>query len=783
MPKIKTLKTNFNGGEASPRLDGRPDLAKYQNMASVLENYLIFPQGGIFRRYGTRIVAECKDSAALVNRVAVIRPFIFSRTDSFVLEFGHLYIRFYKSMAQLLSGAAAYELVSPYTADEVADLHFAQSADVLFIDHPNHTPQKLSRSADTNWTIGNMSRIPPPTEEVEIDLNTPLQPGANANVQGSTDVPFSTVASVFLPGDVDRNIVSGSARAAITSYVSATNVKATILDAFPSLAQIQAGHWVLDRSPSSEADADKKTHLGQTIDIRFKSPDTNSDQDAIRAGDVGKYIKILGGIVRITLRVSASEINGHVEVALKPEQKNPDAVAGGDWTLESDAWTDAKGWPRTPAFFQGRLFHAGWNSSPGSFIGSASDDFENYGVGSHAADAIEYTISRQQATIIGILDLGNLVLVTPESVFAAFGSGNTNTPLGGDNVPLVVRQDAPGAMSVQPIVTGITAIYIDAATKRVRELRYSPDQGTRTPYVAQDLTLLAEHICGKTGFKKDRIGWAESPFRTMYFPRNDGQLAALTYYNVPEQVVGWSRVVTDGIFESICVIPHPNGDRDQVWAIVRRNINGVDHRYIEYFEDDASEFQNGVRAWTPLYTDSAKVYSGAAVTNVPTGFLAHLEGKEVDVVADKGLVQSKGVNADGTPVRFRVLNGKLDAELQETHTLLEIGLHYDSTLTTMRPAVEGAIIEDGVKMYDTIMIKFQDSIGCVLVNAVNGKETEFLFNVGGQPLDAAPPLFTGNKRLSNSGWDDVGRITLKQRQPLPQTILGMALRLNTGSLD
>lgn len=54
------------------------------------------------------------------------------------------------------SGGTVAELVevtTTYTADELADLTFAQSADVLYIAHPAHPLATLSRSAATTWAL------------------------------------------------------------------------------------------------------------------------------------------------------------------------------------------------------------------------------------------------------------------------------------------------------------------------------------------------------------------------------------------------------------------------------------------------------------------------------------------------------------------------------------------------------------------------------------------------------------------------------------------------------
>ncbi|MGA0207756.1 MAG: hypothetical protein ACO3LT_08205, partial [Ilumatobacteraceae bacterium] len=100
--------TSFNGGELSPYLDQRPDLDKYQSGCTRLENFIVLPYGGIYRRPGTRYVAETKAG----GQVRLI-PFNFSTDDAFVLEFGDGYIRFFKGGNPVYSGATVYEIASP----------------------------------------------------------------------------------------------------------------------------------------------------------------------------------------------------------------------------------------------------------------------------------------------------------------------------------------------------------------------------------------------------------------------------------------------------------------------------------------------------------------------------------------------------------------------------------------------------------------------------------------------------------------------------------------------
>lgn len=80
---------SFNSGELSPLIKYRLDLDKRWMGIETMENFLVKPQGMAVRRPGTIFVAEA-------NGVSELIPFEFSTTDSYVLEFGDSYIRFYR---------------------------------------------------------------------------------------------------------------------------------------------------------------------------------------------------------------------------------------------------------------------------------------------------------------------------------------------------------------------------------------------------------------------------------------------------------------------------------------------------------------------------------------------------------------------------------------------------------------------------------------------------------------------------------------------------------------
>ena len=101
MARVHPFQTNFTAGELTPKLAGQTDFKKYANGVETLENMTVFPQGGATRRSGTRFVCEVKDSSKIVRLI----PFEFNITQSYILEFGNLYIRFFKDNGQITETA------------------------------------------------------------------------------------------------------------------------------------------------------------------------------------------------------------------------------------------------------------------------------------------------------------------------------------------------------------------------------------------------------------------------------------------------------------------------------------------------------------------------------------------------------------------------------------------------------------------------------------------------------------------------------------------------------
>lgn len=150
MPRASSLQPSFNQGEWSPLTYGRADIQQRAKAMQLCREFIPQIQGPLTRRPGTWFVAASPITVPRLQR------FQFNTTQAYILEFGGGYIRFYVNGGQLLSGGVPYAIGTPYTLDEVAQLNFTQSADVLYIVHPNHPPATLRRLGATNWSLSNV---------------------------------------------------------------------------------------------------------------------------------------------------------------------------------------------------------------------------------------------------------------------------------------------------------------------------------------------------------------------------------------------------------------------------------------------------------------------------------------------------------------------------------------------------------------------------------------------------------------------------------------------------
>ena len=131
------IQSSFNGGEWSPKLFARVDLAKYRSGAALLLNYFVDYRGGASTRAGTRYINQCKDSTRAVRLI----PFQASFAVGYVLEFGEQYIRFFFQGAPVLAAGIAITGVTNANPGVVSVVTSLNPGDWVFISGVGGTTQ------------------------------------------------------------------------------------------------------------------------------------------------------------------------------------------------------------------------------------------------------------------------------------------------------------------------------------------------------------------------------------------------------------------------------------------------------------------------------------------------------------------------------------------------------------------------------------------------------------------------------------------------------------------
>lgn len=152
MQPTKPIQNSFTSGELSPWLEGRIDVEQYLRGARTLKNFDVRVSGGIRRRPGTRLIGVSAISDA--DKPSRMVEFAYSRDDAFALEFYEGGIKLFKDgQGTGVSVTTIYGTSDtlPYSANDIPELQFAQSADVMWIVHGNHPVATLSRYSDTDW--------------------------------------------------------------------------------------------------------------------------------------------------------------------------------------------------------------------------------------------------------------------------------------------------------------------------------------------------------------------------------------------------------------------------------------------------------------------------------------------------------------------------------------------------------------------------------------------------------------------------------------------------------
>ncbi len=154
---------SFTGGELSPALYARNDLAKYEIGLKTLKNGFVRAEGCVSNRPGLELICEVKNSSKPVRLI----PFSFNTEQTYIIELGENYARFIKDGGQIVkpvdedeTQTIPVEIETSYMAEDLFNIKYAQNADVLTLCHNNYSPAELSRNSHTDWHLDEITFEP-----------------------------------------------------------------------------------------------------------------------------------------------------------------------------------------------------------------------------------------------------------------------------------------------------------------------------------------------------------------------------------------------------------------------------------------------------------------------------------------------------------------------------------------------------------------------------------------------------------------------------------------------
>ena len=559
----KVTDRSFAGGEISPDMYGRVDLAKYQTGLALCRNAFVLPHGPVENRPGTEYVAGVKNNNAPVRLI----PFTYNFTQTMAIEVGAGYFRFHSQAGTLLAGSPAawssvtayvvgslvsssgtnyycilantnqavtnttywyalpangyYEIPNGYAQADLMNLHYVQNDSILTIVHPNYPVQVLQRVGATDWTLTAPSFATP------------------------SYCPTSCSAAATTPHTTNWNPL-------VYQYCVTT---VETVDYQESIA-----------SNSATCPQNDLTLVGNVNTISWVAPAGITN---IARYNIYKYSNGLWGFIGQANAGTTTFIDNNIFP--NTSQTPPVTDAG---------FNDAVGnYPGAVTYFQQRKYFAGSINQPQNVWATMPGTETNltYTLPVQQSNRLSFKIAAREASgIQHLVPVANMVMLTNSTEWRLTSTDGSGVWAG--NL-YIQPQSYVGANNVTPVMVGNSLLFSQSRGCRIREMTY---QYMSQAYITNDLSVMAGHL-----FDYQQIYdmcFSKSPYPILHCVSSSGSLVSLTY--VPEQqVAAWHHHDFSGVVESICCITEqPAGtvaSEDMLYMSVNRVINGQTVRTIE----------------------------------------------------------------------------------------------------------------------------------------------------------------------------------------------------------
>jgi hypothetical protein len=613
------IQRSFAGGEIAPALYGRADQAKYQTGLKTCRNFIVKREGGVTNRTGTQYINDVADSSWPPR----LLKFVFNQANSYALEIGDLYIRFYKNGARIGTGipapwnsittysqgnlvvhagvdyyslqdnnlnnqpdvsptwwypmpAGILEVPSPFRFTEVEAIQTAQTGDTMVLVHPSHPPQELKWGGDTDWVLNPITFRP-----------TVARPAgcSGSGTAGTSKAKYRVTAvdrdtgEESLPGLEAAQTILGVTKAnpavVTVSGTGAFNDGADVfIENIVGMTELNdrtfliANVTVAGPNTTFELVGEDSTNY-TTYTSGGSAYRAQINVDNIIFPVAANPVTLLWtAVANSTYRIYRRQdgvfglIGTATEETFVDSGITPQASVG--HPIDFDVFLFPDDYPSTVTFHQQRLWFANTNNNPELVLASRIGFYYNFSLSSPVTDSdiIEFTVASQQVNEVrALLSLGDLVLFTSQSEWVVQGDQD------GVITPTAInlrQQGFYGSSEVRPTAVGNVAVFIQARGQSVRDLRFSNESGG---YVGRELSIFGSHLFSTVNVVT-RLDMQVHPFSTVWIVQDSGRLLGLTY--MPEhEVWGWHRHDTDGD-DYVDVVVIPEGNEDVPYVLVNR---------------------------------------------------------------------------------------------------------------------------------------------------------------------------------------------------------------------
>ncbi len=670
-----------------------------------------------------------------------------------------------------------FEITTPYTTAQLFDIKFAQSADVMYITHPEHEVEKLSRTGHTTWTLTDVDFTNGPFMDANITTTT-LNPGSHTVGTGVALVASAVTGinsgSGFLSTDVGRLVNFRDGYGKITGVTDTTNATITIIKDLGSATA--SADWSLGAFSDTTGHPSCVTFFEQ----RLVFAGTTSQPQTIffsKSGDYENMDANIGGTIAdddaIIYTIASNQVN-----AIRFMTATRTLIigtAGGEFTVSGGS-VDTAITP-TNILIKKQSNHGAANvdaiavGNATLFLQRAKRKIRelayNFDVDGYIAP--DMTILAEHITEGGLTQIA-YQQEPNQIVYGVRGDGELVglTYQREQQVTAWHRHIIGGRFGVATITVSDYANIVNGT-----KLTLTKSDGTTVDFTSTTGTAGTNEFKTQTNNNTTATNLKTAINAHANFTATVNS-AVVTITETAHEATGYLTIksfdstrltaTSEGkaVVESAAVIPTDDTEY-QVYVIIKRTINGATKRYVEFLnvfdfdQTDNSSFN---------FLDSELSYSGSAVSTLSG--LDHLEGQVVSILADGATHPNRTVSSGSIT-------------LDRSAKSVKVGLAYTSLLQTMRlnaGSQNGTSQGKTKRIYD-ITVRMFETIG-VEVGPDLGNMERIPFRSSADLMDEGIPPFTGDKEVEFRGnYETDGFIFVRQTQPLPFTILSLYPRLTT----